>query len=64
MECVDDSYIYGGIQDRGDVGFDLLGDVFLKNIYTVHRAGIEANCRSGMSGISALALFTANPAHS
>ena len=27
--------MYGGFQDRGDMGFDILGDVFLKNVYAV-----------------------------
>lgn len=28
-------YIYGGIQSRGDMTFDILGDTFLKGIYAV-----------------------------
>lgn len=28
-------YVYGGIQSRGNLGFDILGDTFLKGIYAV-----------------------------
>jgi hypothetical protein len=28
-------YVYGGIQSRGDMTFDILGDTFLKSIYAV-----------------------------
>lgn len=28
-------YVYGGIQSRGSLGFDILGDTFLKGIYAV-----------------------------
>lgn len=28
-------YIYGGIQSRGDMPFDILGDTMLKSIYAV-----------------------------
>lgn len=31
----DNRFTYGGFQDRGDMGFDILGDVFLKNVYAV-----------------------------
>ena len=31
----DSRWIYGGFQDRGDMTFDILGDVFLKNVYAV-----------------------------
>jgi hypothetical protein len=31
----DNRFVYGGFQDRGDMGFDILGDVFLKNVYAV-----------------------------
>jgi hypothetical protein len=27
--------VYGGIQSRGDMTFDILGDTFLKGIYAV-----------------------------
>lgn len=27
--------VYGGVQSRGDMGFDILGDTFLKGIYAV-----------------------------
>ena len=30
---------YGGIQSRGDLGFDILGDTFLKGIYAVSLRG-------------------------
>ena len=30
-------YIYGGVQSRGDLPFDILGDTFLKGIYAVSR---------------------------
>ncbi|KZF19580.1 acid protease [Xylona heveae TC161] len=32
-------YVYGGIQSRGDMTFDILGDVFLKGIYAVFDQG-------------------------
>jgi hypothetical protein len=63
-ECADDRYMYGGIQERGDTGFDILGDVFLKNIYAVYSARNVADCRSGMSEISALVLFSVHLGHS
>jgi len=28
-------WIYGGFQDRGDMTYDVLGDVFLKNVYAI-----------------------------
>lgn len=31
----DSSNWYGGVQSRGDMTFDILGDVFLKSVYTV-----------------------------
>ena len=30
---------YGGIQSRGDMTFDILGDTFLKGIYAVFDQG-------------------------
>ncbi|EKG09093.1 Peptidase A1 [Macrophomina phaseolina MS6] len=30
-----DGFLYGGIQSRGDMAFDILGDTFLKGIYAV-----------------------------
>ena len=30
-------YVYGGIQSRGDMTFDIFGDTFLKSIYAVSR---------------------------
>lgn len=32
-------YIYGGIQSRGDLTFDILGDTFLKGIYAIFDVG-------------------------
>ena len=32
-------YAYGGIQSRGDLGFDILGDTFLKAVYAVFDQG-------------------------
>jgi len=32
-------YVYGGIQSRGDMTFDILGDTFLKGVYAVFDAG-------------------------
>ncbi|KAJ5138488.1 uncharacterized protein N7515_003336, partial [Penicillium bovifimosum] len=32
-------YVYGGIQSRGDMTFDILGDTFLKAIYAVFDVG-------------------------
>ncbi|KAL1966757.1 hypothetical protein VTN77DRAFT_3954 [Rasamsonia byssochlamydoides] len=32
-------YVYGGIQSRGDLGFDILGDTFLKGIYAIFDLG-------------------------
>jgi hypothetical protein len=31
----DTGFIFGGIQSRGDMTFDILGDVFLKSVYVV-----------------------------
>ena len=31
--------VYGGVQSRGDLGFDILGDTFLKGIYAVFDQG-------------------------
>jgi hypothetical protein len=31
----DDSHWYGGVQSRGDMTFDILGDTFLKSVYAV-----------------------------
>ena len=30
-----DGYTFGGIQSRGDMTFDIFGDVFLKSVYVV-----------------------------
>ncbi|KAL4245733.1 peptidase A1 family protein [Abortiporus biennis] len=35
----DDGYIFGGIQSRGDLDFDIFGDVFLKGVYVVFNQG-------------------------
>ncbi|PYH45740.1 pepsin-like aspartic protease [Aspergillus saccharolyticus JOP 1030-1] len=32
-------YVYGGIQSRGDMTFDILGDTFLKSIYAIFDVG-------------------------
>jgi hypothetical protein len=32
----DDGFTFGGIQSRGDMTFDILGDVFLKSVYVVY----------------------------
>lgn len=32
----DSGYLFGGIQSRGDLTFDILGDVFLKSVYVVY----------------------------
>ncbi|CDO77214.1 hypothetical protein BN946_scf184747.g27 [Trametes cinnabarina] len=34
-----DGFTFGGIQSRGDLGFDILGDVFLKCVYIVFNQG-------------------------
>lgn len=31
--------VYGGIQSRGDMSFDILGDTFLKSVYAVFDQG-------------------------
>jgi hypothetical protein len=31
----DSGYLFGGIQSRGDLSFDILGDIFLKSVYVV-----------------------------
>ncbi|THH29384.1 hypothetical protein EUX98_g4797 [Antrodiella citrinella] len=35
----DEGYAFGGIQSRGDLNFDIFGDVFLKNVYVVFNQG-------------------------
>jgi len=34
-----DGWYFGGFQDRGSMTFDILGDVFLKNVYAIWDAG-------------------------
>ncbi|KAK3057900.1 hypothetical protein LTR09_000976 [Extremus antarcticus] len=34
-----DGFYYGGIQSRGDLPFDILGDTFLKNVYAIFDQG-------------------------
>lgn len=31
--------VYGGIQSRGDMDFDILGDTFLKSVYAIFDQG-------------------------
>ena len=31
--------VYGGIQSRGDLGFDIFGDTFLKGVYAILNQG-------------------------
>jgi hypothetical protein len=41
-------WIYGGFQDRGGNTFDILGDVFLKNVYAVYTLGwinVDLGCQ-------------------
>lgn len=33
--------VYGGIQSRGSMTFDILGDTFLKSIYAVSPLDVE-----------------------
>ena len=44
-----EGYTLGGIQSRGDLSFDIFGDVFLKNVYVVCKylpcAEIESKLR-------------------
>jgi len=37
--AADSGYLFGGIQSRGDLTFDILGDVFLKSVYVVFNQG-------------------------
>ena len=30
-----DGYVFGGVQSRGNMDFDIFGDIFLKNVYVV-----------------------------
>lgn len=38
----EEGWVYGGVQSRGSLPFDILGDVFLKSVYAV------CNCPSGV----------------
>jgi hypothetical protein len=57
--------VYGGIQSRGSLDFDILGDTFLKGIYAVSFLGYQLSlryindffCRFSIKGINVLALF-------
>lgn len=50
--------MFGGIQDRGDQDFDILGDVFLKNVYAVWTLlTVVLMCRFGMLEIINLERF-------
>ncbi|MCJ1466790.1 hypothetical protein MMC07_005410 [Pseudocyphellaria aurata] len=42
---VGEGYTYGGIQSRGDLSFDVLGDTFLKSVYSIFDQG---NSRFGV----------------
>lgn len=61
----DDSHWYGGVQSRGDMTFDILGDTFLKSVYAVSCSGrfrpccaLLTNClnRSGIRATTDLAV--------
>jgi hypothetical protein len=39
----DDNNWYGGVQSRGDMTFDILGDTFLKSVYAVSDSVIRVN---------------------
>jgi len=52
-------WIYGGIQDRGSQGFDILGDVFLKNLYAVDFSLSGSDSRFGNTRTRGLGLFSA-----
>lgn len=60
-----DGMVYGGIQSRGSMTFDILGDTFLKGIYAVShffvlRSRSQADCyRSLTKGTLASVLFNA-----
>jgi hypothetical protein len=65
--------VYGGIQSRGDMKFDILGDVFLKAVYAVSSHMVSSICsfterqadlRSRQDAIWGCAAHRANPKHS
>ncbi|KAA6414078.1 MAG: aspartic endopeptidase [Lasallia pustulata] len=37
--AAEEGFVYGGIQSRGDMTFDILGDVFLKGVYAIFDQG-------------------------
>jgi len=37
--AADSGFLFGGIQSRGDLTFDILGDVFLKSVYVIFNQG-------------------------
>lgn len=45
-------YVYGGIQSRGSLGFDILGDTFLKGIYAVSSTHVICFHSALMGGFS------------
>jgi hypothetical protein len=61
---IDCRWIFGGFQDRGDMTFDIFGDVFLKNVYAVCPFLNNSNGSYGMSRINALDVFSARLVHS
>ena len=41
-------YVYGGIQSRGSMTMDILGDTFLKAVYAVSLSSCHFGCRTGL----------------
>lgn len=63
---VGQGFTYGGIQSRGDLSFDVLGDTFLKSVYSVSRRAkssaikivlIKFHYRSSIKAIAVLELW-------
>ena len=55
--------VFGGIQPRGDINFDIFGDAFLMGVYAVNQhlfnVDVKANiCRSSTSATNSLAAFS------